>query len=88
MIGPIPRDDVGGFVEAAEEAIRVWERNPFAPSNTIVVSLTPTGASVSLTIEQAKFLAANPISPQDLVAERYPQEWPCRWSYKAGRPRR
>jgi hypothetical protein len=45
-------------------------------SNTIVVSLPPTGASLSLTIEQAKFLAANPISPQDLVAERYPQEWP------------
>jgi hypothetical protein len=36
-------------------------------SNTIVVFLKPTGASVSLTIEQAKFLAANPISLQDLV---------------------
>jgi hypothetical protein len=36
-------------------------------SNTIVVSLRSTGASVSLTIEQAKFLAANPISLQDLV---------------------
>jgi len=49
-------------------------------SNKIAVCITPTVAespvSVLLTIEQAKFLAANPMSPQDLVDERYPQEWP------------
>ena len=49
-------------------------------SNTIAVCITPTGeespVSVLLTIEQAKFLAANPMSPQDLVDERYPEQWP------------
>jgi len=49
-------------------------------SNTIAVLVTPAGeenpVSVTLTIEQAKFLAANPMSPQDLVDERYPEEWP------------
>jgi hypothetical protein len=49
-------------------------------SNVIAVLITPAGeenpVSVSLTIEQAKFLAANPMSPQDLVDERYPEEWP------------
>jgi hypothetical protein len=34
--------------------------------------------SVTLTLEQAKYLAANPLSVQDLVAERYPKEWPGR----------
>jgi len=32
--------------------------------------------SVTLTIEQAKYLAAHPLSIQDLVAERYPNGWP------------
>jgi len=49
-------------------------------SNVIAVLITPAGeenpVSVSLTIEQAKFLAANPMSPQDLVDERYPKQWP------------
>ena len=49
-------------------------------SNTIAVSITPASEespeSVLLTIEQAKFLAANPMSPQDLVDERYPKQWP------------
>ena len=49
-------------------------------SNIIAVLVTPTGeenpVSVSLTIEQAKFLAANPMSPQDLADERYPEQWP------------
>ena len=49
-------------------------------SNTIAVCLMPTGepspVSVQLTIEQAKFLAANPMSPEDLVNERYPEAWP------------
>ena len=49
-------------------------------SNTIAVCISPTGeespVSVPLTIEQAKFLAANPMSPEDLVNERYPEEWP------------
>jgi len=48
-------------------------------SNVIAVLITPAGeenpVSVVLTIEQAKFLAANPMTPQDLVDERYPQEW-------------
>jgi hypothetical protein len=48
-------------------------------SNTIAVCLMPPGepspVSVPLTIEQAKFLAANPMSPEDLVNERYPEEW-------------
>jgi len=35
-----------------------------------------TTVSVTLTLEQAKYLAANPVSVQDLVAERYPDEWP------------
>jgi hypothetical protein len=51
-------------------------------SNTIAVLIAPAGeespVSVSLTIEQAKFLAANPMSPQDLADERYPAEWPQR----------
>jgi hypothetical protein len=49
-------------------------------SNMIAALITPAGeenpVSVSLTIEQAKFLAANPMSPRDLVDERYPEEWP------------
>ena len=48
-------------------------------SNTIAVLITPAGeetVSVALTIEQAKFLAANPMSPQDLANERYPEGWP------------
>ncbi len=49
-------------------------------SNTIAVLLTPAGEegpeSVALTIEQAKFLAANPMSQQDLACERYPEQWP------------
>ena len=49
-------------------------------SNTVEVLVTFPGeertALVSLTIEQAKFLAANPMSPEDLVKERYPEEWP------------
>ena len=49
-------------------------------SNTIAVSITPASEespeSELLTIEQAKFLAANPMSPQDLVDERYPKQWP------------
>jgi hypothetical protein len=48
-------------------------------SNAIAVCITPTGEqspiSVPLTIEQAKFLAANPMSPQDLVDGRCPEEW-------------
>ena len=32
--------------------------------------------SVTLTIEQAKYLAAHPLSIQDLAAERLPNEWP------------
>jgi hypothetical protein len=51
-------------------------------SNTIAVLIAPASeespVSVSLTIEQAKFLAANPMSPQDLADERYPPEWPQR----------
>jgi hypothetical protein len=47
-------------------------------SNTIALLITPAGeenpVSVALTIEQAKFLAANPMSGQDLVNERYPQQ--------------
>ena len=48
-------------------------------SNTIAVLITAAGeetVSVALTIAQAKFLAANPMSPQDLVDGRYPEEWP------------
>jgi hypothetical protein len=49
-------------------------------SNTIAVLVTLAGQenpeSVSLTIEQAKFLAANPMSAEDLTNERYPQGWP------------
>ena len=49
-------------------------------SNTIAVCLMPTGepspVSVQLTIEQAKFLAANLMSPEHLVNERYPDQWP------------
>jgi hypothetical protein len=49
-------------------------------SNTIAVLITPAGEnspiSVALTIEQAKFLAANPMSGQDLADERYPEGWP------------
>jgi len=49
-------------------------------SNTIAVLVTPAGeespVSVALTIEQAKFLAANPMSPDDLANERYPEQWP------------
>ena len=49
-------------------------------SNTIAVLVNPAGeespVSVALTIEQAKFLAANPMSAQDLVDERYPEQWP------------
>jgi hypothetical protein len=48
--------------------------------NTIEVLVTFPGeertALVSLTIEQAKFLAANPMSTEDLVKERYPETWP------------
>jgi hypothetical protein len=32
--------------------------------------------SVTLTIEQAKYLAAHPLNIQDLAAERFPNEWP------------
>ena len=32
--------------------------------------------SITLTIEQAKYLAAHPLSIQDLAAERFPNEWP------------
>ena len=32
--------------------------------------------SVTLTIEQAKYLATHPLSIQDLAAERFPNEWP------------
>jgi len=49
-------------------------------SNTIEVLVTAAGeedsVSVALTPEQAKFLAANPMSPQDLANEKYPDEWP------------
>jgi hypothetical protein len=49
-------------------------------NNTIAVCPMPTGepspVSVQLTIEQAKYLAANPMSPEDLVNERFPKEWP------------
>jgi len=49
-------------------------------SNTVEVLVTFPGeertALVSLTIEQAKFLAANPMSAEDLVKERYPEGWP------------
>ena len=48
-------------------------------SNTIAVLVTPAGeetVSVLLTIEQAKFLAVTPMSPQDLGNERYPEGWP------------
>ena len=49
-------------------------------SNTVAVLVIPEGedsaVSVALTIEQAKFLAANPMSPEDLVNERYPERWP------------
>jgi hypothetical protein len=49
-------------------------------SNTIAVLVTPAGeaspVSVALTIEQAKFLAANPMSPQDRANERFPAGWP------------
>ena len=49
-------------------------------SNTIAVLITPAGeessVSVALTIEQAKFLTANPMSPQDLADERYLEQWP------------
>ena len=48
--------------------------------NTIEVLVTFPGkertALVSLTIEQAKFLAANPMSAEDLAKERYPETWP------------
>ena len=33
-------------------------------------------AFVSLTVEQAKFLVAHPISAEDLVDENYPANWP------------
>ena len=48
--------------------------------NTVEVLVTLPGeertALVLLTIEQAKFLAANPMSPQDLANEKYPEGWP------------
>ena len=49
-------------------------------SNRIGISVRypseDTQVSVTLTIEQAKYLAAHPLSTQDLAAERYPDEWP------------
>ena len=48
-------------------------------SNRIGITVKDPGedkpVSVSLTIEQAKYLAAHPLSIQDLVAERYPNGW-------------
>jgi hypothetical protein len=44
---------------------------------SIVVKYPDATVSVTLTLEQAKYLAANPLSVQDLVAERYPEEWPA-----------
>ena len=35
-----------------------------------------TSVTVTLTLEQAKYLAAHPLSVEDLVAERYPENWP------------
>lgn len=35
-----------------------------------------TNVTVTLTLEQAKYLATHPLSVQDLVAERYPENWP------------
>ena len=32
--------------------------------------------SVSLTVEQAKFLVANSLSAQDLLDQKYPANWP------------
>lgn len=42
----------------------------------IVVKYPRENTTVTLTLEQAKYLAAHPLSVQDLVAERYPEEWP------------
>ena len=32
--------------------------------------------SITLTTQQAKYLAAHPLSIQDLTAERFPNDWP------------
>ena len=80
MIGPYPE-------MALEYAVKLLKKQ-YGPesvihwrvSNTIAVCIAPVGedspVSVALTIEQAKFLTANPMSPQDLADERYLEQWP------------
>jgi hypothetical protein len=52
-----------------------WRSN-----SSIFIFASPSSSSMRLamvlTVEQAAFLARNPISPDDLVARRYPAGWP------------
>jgi hypothetical protein len=52
-----------------------WRSN-----SSIFIFASPSRSSMRLamvlTLEQAEFLARNPISPDDLVARRYPTGWP------------
>jgi hypothetical protein len=52
-----------------------WRSN-----SSIFIFASPSSSSMRLamvlTLEQAEFLARNPISPDDLVARRYPAGWP------------
>ena len=52
-----------------------WRSN-----SSIFIFASPPSSSMRLamvlTLEQAEFLARNPISPDDLVARRYPAGWP------------
>ena len=52
-----------------------WRSN-----SAIFIFASPSSSSMRLamvlTVEQAEFLARNPITPDDLVARRYPAGWP------------
>jgi hypothetical protein len=54
--------------------------NVMAENGNVMLKLKYPGrqalAFVSLSVEQAKFLVAHPISAKDLVDENYPANWP------------
>ena len=87
VVDPYPRMSLEYVVEALK--VRYGAGNVMPEEGQVNVKVQRSdrqdSVSLTLTIEQAKFLAANPISLKDLANENYPSNWPCRQSAKRGK---
>jgi hypothetical protein len=92
VVDPYPRISPEYVVEELEGLkVRYGAGNVMPEEGQVNVKVQHSdrqdSVSLTLTIEQAKFLAANPISLKDLANENYPLNWPADVRPKKAIPR-